>query len=124
MKTIAAVLAFVFVGCSSEPDKYTWGTVSEQLSVEYCSALSRCLWIDQSDIGRCSEHTLYHLCEYSETCGVELDQKAVQPKLESCLAAINEVTDPASDQCFFIGYFGAVPPVCNEVLELAPPEQK
>lgn len=116
------LLLLTLAACGDNITPTTWGSVSEELAVEFCDGLGYCGWLADADRDICIEHTAWHLCEPQHSCDIRLDSEAADTALDECRAALDapEYFDPYSDACFFLGYYGLVPAGCNAVFDLEP----
>ncbi len=120
MKRLALLICLTACGDNIEPT--TWGDVSAELAVEFCDGLGFCGWIQDDERALCIEHTSWHLCEPDMSCDTVVDAEVAAAAIAECRAALDAdvYLDPYSEECFFLGYFGRMPPECNAVFELHP----
>lgn len=119
MKKIIAALLFV-AACGGD-DTYTWGDVSAELSVDYCTALRTCGydWTDE-DVSLCAEHTAWHLCEDDKSCDREVDEETARAALDACASVLASL-EAGSGECVLLAW-GYVPDECAVVVNLKPAE--
>ncbi len=113
MKYLAALL--LLTACNDFT--YTWGTASDQLAQIYCGGSMQCGYVAEDELDICHEHVSWHLCAPDGTCDAELDQGVAEKALTACDAAVRALD---GDGCYFLGYWGVMPPECGAVFDLEP----
>ncbi len=105
-------------GCGDDAvETYTWGDVSIELSVAFCSALEVCSG-REVDQPVCLEHTRFHLCETGHTCDVELEEGA-EAASAMCVEGLARL-DPAGLECYLLSTWGAPPHDCDKIWTFEP----
>ncbi len=135
MKTLLISLALLVSvsACGSDESPYTWGQASQEVSDAYCTALLTCGFAGSAAdtaedsakwVASCAGHTKYHLCDVAMSCDAELEADA-EAIVETCVTELGGELfhDWASNECFFLGFYGAVPESCGLFLALDPANQ-
>jgi hypothetical protein len=107
------LLALV-AACSAD-DRYLWGDVMVNLSVDYCQAV-RDQCGHELDLESCAERAMEGLCA-NGLCNEPVDEVEATAALAECRATLNTATD---EQCYFLVHWAFLPEECDPVFDLRP----